>query len=112
MAVDPMQSNPPTQADVSRLGAAGSVRRPESAAESRAEAAAAAPGDRVQLSATSRTLVEQADDADRVPHGTLSAERMRDILRRLASDHYQHDADVAEAVARGVRRDLGLSTAE
>ena len=111
MAVDPMKSNSLTPADVSRLGAAGSVRRGEAASDIKSEPAAAS-GDRVQLSPASRTLVEQADEADRVPQGTMSAERMHEILRRLASDHYQQSSDATEAVARGVRRNLGLSTSE
>jgi hypothetical protein len=69
------------------------------------------PLDRVHLSAASHTLVDGTEEANRVPAGTVSPERMREVLRRLDQDHYS-SAEVQEKVAQAVLQDLGLSRAE
>jgi hypothetical protein len=115
MSVDPLKSKPLPQADAGRVGASHGGRRtepsPASETQVQGEQPAASTGDSVQLSAASRTLVERVDDAERVPGGTVSAERMREVLRRLESDHY-NSAEVRDKVAQAVRQDLGLSKAE
>jgi hypothetical protein len=50
-------------------------------------------------------LKSNALPANRVPEGTVSPERMREVLRRLAQDHYS-SAEVQDKVAHAVRQDL------
>ena len=59
-----------------------------------------------QLSAASPSLVDGTDEANRVPEGAVSPERMLAVLRRLQQDHYS-SAEVQYKVAREVRKDLG-----
>jgi hypothetical protein len=67
--------------------------------------------DRVQLSAASHSLVDGTDEANRVPEGAVSPERMLMVLGRLQQDYYS-SAEVQDKVAQAVRRDLGLSRTE
>ena len=67
----------------------------------------ALPHDRVQLSAASHRPVDGTADADRVPEGTISPERMREVLLRLDQNHYS-STEVQDRVAHAVRQDLGL----
>ena len=46
------------------------------------------------------------DEADRVPEGTVSSERMHEVLRRLAQNHYG-SPEVQDKVARAVLQNLG-----
>jgi hypothetical protein len=108
MSVDPLKPHRPSQTDVSRLGTA---RRSEPGVEETSPERPALSGDSVELSAASRTLVDASDETGRAPQGTLSHERMREVLRRLQNDFYQRD-EVHDTIARGVRRDLGLPPAE
>jgi hypothetical protein len=55
--------------------------------------------------------VESSSEADRVPEGTVSPERMREVLRRLDQGHYG-SPEVEDKVAQAVLRDLGLSRTE
>jgi hypothetical protein len=55
--------------------------------------------------------VDQTDEANRVPEGTVSPERMREVLRRLDQDHYG-STEVQDKVAHAVLQDLGLSRME
>jgi hypothetical protein len=55
--------------------------------------------------------MERSDEAEQVPEGTLSPERMRDVLRRLADNVYD-SIEARDVIARRVRKDLGLSTRE
>ena len=64
-----------------------------------------------RASAASRSLVDRTDEANRVPEGTVSPERMRAVLRRLQQDYYSN-AEVQDKVAHALRQDLGLSRAE
>ncbi len=52
-----------------------------------------------------------ADEANRVPEGAVSPERMRAVLRRLQRDYYSN-AEVQDKVTHAVRQDLGLSRTE
>ena len=110
MSVDPVKSNALAHADASRTASGSAARRSDaSSVESQAEQPVAT--DSVELSAASRGLVEGTSDADRVPEGTISPERMREVLRRLDQDHYSN-AEVQDKVAHAVLRDLGLSRTE
>jgi hypothetical protein len=110
MSVDPLKSNALAHADAGRTGSSSAARRSDaSSVESQSEQPIAA--DSVQLSAASRSLVEATAEADRVPEGTLSPERMREVLRRLDQDQYS-SAEVQDKVAHAVLRDLGLSRTE
>jgi hypothetical protein len=80
MSVDPPKSDAPPNEDPDRSGPTSDALRP----------------------------VDRTDEADRVPQGTMSPERMREVLRRLDQDHYS-SADVQNQVALAVLRDLGLS---
>ena len=53
----------------------------------------------------SRSLVEPGETAGAPPHGTLSAERLREVLRRLNSNFYDR-ADVRDEIALRVAREL------
>ena len=83
MPVDPPKSNAPPNEDPDRCGPTSDAPCP----------------------------VERADEADRVPVGTISPERMREVLRRLDQDQYD-SAEVQNKVAHAVLRDLGLSRTE
>ena len=67
--------------------------------------------DRMPLSAASPSLVDGTDEANRVPEGAVSPERMLAVLRRLQQDHYS-SAEVQDKVAHAVRKDLILSRTE
>ena len=60
---------------------------------------------RAQLSAASPSLVDGADEANRVPEGAVSPERILAVLRRLQQDYYS-SAEVQDKVAHAVRKDL------
>lgn len=111
MSLDPLKSPSVSQTDASRLGVGTSPHRAEAAGGETPADRQGPAADRVQLSAASRTLLEQTDAADRVPQGTIDPERLRQVLRRLSGEFYQ-GAEVRDAVAAGVRRDLGLTTTE
>ena len=68
----------------------------------------APPLDRGHISAATHSLVDGTEEANRVPEGTVSPERMREVLRRLAQDHYS-SAEVQDKVAHAVLQDLRLS---
>ena len=63
--------------------------------------------DRAQLSAATRSRVDGTGEADRVPEGTVSPERMREVLRRLDQDYYS-GAEIQDKVGHAVlqARDL------
>ena len=67
--------------------------------------------DRGQLPAAPPSLVDGTDEANRVPEGAVSPERMLAVLRRLQQDHYS-SAEVQDKVAHAVRKDLILSRTE
>ncbi len=107
MSVDPSKSNALPQADPGRCGptsAAHSDRHPT--VERMQKHAAPTADDRVRLSAASRSLVDRPDEANRVPVGAVSPERMLEVLRRLRQGYYS-SAHVQDKVANAVRQDLG-----
>jgi hypothetical protein len=57
------------------------------------------------------SLAGWTDEANRVPEGAVSPERMLAVLRRLQQDYYSN-AEVQDKVAHAVRQDLGLSRTE
>ena len=69
------------------------------------------PLDHGYASAASHTLVDGTEEANRVPEGTVSPERMLAVLRRLQQDYYC-SAEVQEKMAHAVLQDLGLSRTE
>ena len=71
----------------------------------------ALPFDRVHPSAASPNPVDGTEEANRVPEGTVSPGRMREVLRRLAQDDYS-SAEVQDKLAHAVLQDLGLSKTE
>jgi hypothetical protein len=83
MSVDPPKSSTPPNEDPDRCGPTSDALRP----------------------------VDWTDEADRVPEGTISPERMREVLRRLDQDQY-NSAEVQDKVAHAVLRDLRLSRTE
>jgi hypothetical protein len=83
MSVDQPKSNAPPNEDPDRCGPTSAALRP----------------------------VDRTDEADRVPEGTISPERMREVLRRLDQDQYS-SPEVQDKVAHAVRQDLGLSRTE
>jgi hypothetical protein len=58
--------------------------------------------DRAQLSAASSSLLDETDEANRVPEGAVSPERILAVLRRLQQDYYS-SAEVQDKVAHAVR---------
>jgi hypothetical protein len=108
MPVDPLKSRALILSDAGK--AAGQpARRSDPAAERSADVPAG--GDTVELSAASRGMVDRAEEASEVPHGTLSAERMHTILRRL-TDGYYDKAEVRGELARRLRHDVANSRPE
>lgn len=67
----------------------------------------ALPLDRVHLPAASHSRVD-GQEGNRVPGGTVSTERMREVLRRLDQGYYS-GAEIQDKVALAVLTDLGLS---
>jgi hypothetical protein len=106
MSVDPLKSRAVPSADPGRVAGAEQARRSESLSEERPTDAPQVSRDSVELSVVSRGLVSQGDEAGAVPQGTLSAERMHSVLRRLADGFYDW-ADVRTEVARRVAPDIG-----
>lgn len=96
---------------IDRLGKPGvppsGAQRPERSAK---DAAPAGPADRARETDLSADTVEISADvigsteAD-IPHGTLSAERLRDLNRRIADGHYDTPA-VRDAIAGRLLNDL------
>jgi hypothetical protein len=109
MSVDRLSANMP-QTDAGRLDASQSARRTHETGE---RAASSGPEtarpqvDTVELSAASKGLVERAGaSADAPPSGTLSADRLKEVLQRVESSYYDR-ADVRDKVADRVAKDLG-----
>ena len=110
MSVDPLKSRAVPTADAARVAGGEQARRSEAASEERSTEAPQVSRDSVELSAASRGLVGRVEDAA-VPQGTLSAERMHTVLRRLAEGFYD-GVDVRTEVARRVAPDIGNSRPE
>jgi hypothetical protein len=68
--------------------------------------------DRVELSDASRSPVEQAGEtAGAPPQGTISAERLREVLDRLKTNFYDRP-EVRDQIARDLAKDLGAQPTE
>ncbi len=111
MSLDPLKSRALVSSDPSRVAGSQQSRRQEVPGEELQSDAPQASSDSVELSAASRGLIGRADEADSVPQGTLSPERMHAVLRRLADGFYD-GADVRAQVARRAAPDFGNSKAE
>ena len=61
--------------------------------------------------AAPHSLVDGTEEANRVPEGAVSPERLLEVLRRLDQGHYS-SVEVQDKVARAVLQDLGLSRTE
>lgn len=109
MSVDPLQSHnvgPSTDAaPAARRGMPDSDRKPAAGAACSAE-------DTVDLSDASGSPVEQAGErAEAPPYGTISADRLREVVERLESNFYDRP-EVRDRIARGMARDLGPQRTE
>jgi hypothetical protein len=111
MSVDPLKSRAVPSADAARVAGGEQVRRSEAPSEERSGEATQVSSDSVELSAASRRLLSRADDTAAVPQGTLSAERIHAVLRRLAEGFYD-GAEVRTEIARRVATDIGNSRPE
>lgn len=112
MSVDPLKSQPAPPSDAGRSDSAQAAQRAAARGDAAAaESSAPVAGDSVELSAASRKLIEQAGPAGEVPHGTVSADRMREVLGRLASGFYDRP-EVQAQTARGLAKDLGTKPTE
>lgn len=111
MSVDPLNPRGVPSTDAGKVAGSHSARRQDPPVEQPQGETTRAPGDSVELSAASRTLVERADEAARVPEGTVSPTRLHEVLRRL-TDGFYDGADVRTEVARRAQHDLGLSRPE
>ena len=107
MSVDPLKSNNLPKAASTLQG--NPAQRAAAAGGTEPEKAAAT--DSVELSEASRSLVDQADSGTAVPQGTLSSERLQEVLRRLNSEFYD-SPEVRQHIAHRVQSDLGHSTTE
>lgn len=110
MSVNRLSAQTP-QPDPGRLDTSRSVRR--SAEQAEPEQPAPAPesarptGDTVELSAASTSLVDRAGgSADAPPSGTLSAERLKQVLTRIEGNYYDRP-EVRDTIANRVAKDLG-----
>jgi hypothetical protein len=93
MSVDPLKSH--------NVGLSPATADKEQAAE-----------DRVELSDTSRSLVDKAGETSGAPpHGTISAERLREVLDRLKANFYDRP-EVQDRIARGLSKDPGSQPTE
>jgi hypothetical protein len=109
MPDDPLKSQAAPPSDAGLLATARSTGHPGSpvACEEKVEHRDET-GANVKLPAALRNLPEEST-MERVPQGTLSPERMRQVLRRLADGTYV-SPQAQDVVARRIQKDLGLST--
>jgi hypothetical protein len=88
MTVDPLKSNVLPQADPGGCGPTGAA-----------------------LHSDAHPTGESPQEANRVPSGAVSPERMLGVLRRLQQDYYS-STEVQDQVAHAVLQDLCLSRTE
>jgi hypothetical protein len=93
--------------------AAQSARHPAPEAEGKPAAQTGLSAEEtVELSAASRSLVEQAGESGEAPpHGTISAERLREVAQRLKSNFYERP-EVRDHIACGLTKHLGAQPTE
>jgi hypothetical protein len=109
MSVDPLKARVVTPAQGEKI--AGGTRRAESGAADRPGETHAAAGDSVELSSASLGMVEQTERGHEIPQGTLPADRMHAILRRMAEGFYDRH-EVRNELARRVHVDLPTPKSE
>ncbi len=68
-------------------------------------------GNKVDLSTAPGSPLEGGETADAPPHGTLSADRLREVLERLKSNFYDRP-EVRDQIARRLAQDLGSQPTE
>ncbi len=109
MSDDPLKLRAVPPSDPGLLAADRSARHPGNslAGEGNVEQCHV-PGANVEVPMVLRSLPEESG-TEQVPQGTLSPERMREVLRRLADTTYD-SAQVHDVIARRIQKDLGLST--
>jgi hypothetical protein len=104
--IRPTQPGQTPQSGAGQLKGAGSsspARADEKPAEAPSQPAAAQ--DSVQLSQTVRELQERLG-LEAIPSGTLSPERLKEIVSRVADGHYDRPEVIAE-LARRLTGELG-----
>jgi hypothetical protein len=100
MADDPVKSRAVAQSEADPLAAGQSAPNPGSPLAGEE-----------QVDHPNASCSPQEESAtERVPHGTLSPERMREVLRHLAGTY--DSVEVQDVIARRIQKDLGLSTGE
>jgi hypothetical protein len=109
MSNEPLKSRAVSPPDAGLLAAGGSARHTGSpvASEENVEHRDET-GANVMIPTTLRNLPEHSA-TEWVPQGTLSPERMDEVLRRLADGTYD-STEVRDVIARRIQKDLGLST--
>ncbi len=99
----PGQTPPGSPGTLKGTGGAVPARPDEKSPETRPTATPAQ--DSVQLSQTVRELQERLG-LEAIPSGTLSPERLKEIVARVAGGHYDRP-EVLEELARRLSADLG-----
>ncbi len=84
---------------------------PQGDEERAAEAGRSAEHKGQPLTAPRSPVEQEGESADAPPHGTLSADRLRDVLERLRSNFYDRP-EVRDQIARGLAQDLGSQPTE
>jgi len=104
MTVRPTTSGQTPRPAISRTDRTATPSSASRPAEPSTTAAFGVRGDDVQISAQARQL-QQADSATRGTGGELSADRLRQVLGRMSSGHYDRP-EVQDQVVRRLSRDL------
>jgi anti-sigma28 factor (negative regulator of flagellin synthesis) len=105
MTIKPIQPGPPERGGSRKVGEGAPAPAADPRADEKARAQARpAPADNVEVSSAAHELHE-AVGAGEIPSGTLPAERLAEISKRIASGHYDSDA-VRDDTVRGIAEDL------
>ena len=106
MTVRPTTSGQTSRPAINRTDRTASPASPSAArpAEPSVTGASGVRRDNVQISAQARQL-QQADPTTRGTSGELSADRLRQVLGRMSSGHYDQP-EVQDQVVRQLSRDL------
>ena len=109
MPDEPLKSQAVPPSDAGLLATARSAGHPDSPVASEENVDHRdETGANIKLPTALRNLPEESA-MEGVPQGTLSPERMRQVLRRLADGTY-FSPQAQDVVARRIQKDLGLST--
>jgi hypothetical protein len=106
MTVRPTTSGQTSRPAISRTDRTATPGSPSASrpAETNTTAASGVRRDNVQISAQARQL-QQTDSAARGTGGELSADRLRQVLSRMSSGHYDQPA-VQDEVVRRLSQDI------